>query len=206
MVGGETLLLRPSFAALVAAEEELGPLFALVERARGRAAEARRNGRLVLALRRRPAATAAPRRRIGEALARDGSGQGDAGAEGAADADPAGPCLATAPARLAGMAGALLGWRPDEFWHGDAGGAGRGRSKRWRAAAPAAGRPPTWRGSRRCFPIDPPRTSAERGDQPAEPRRGGDCATRWSGQVPPPPRRSARVPLARPRRGMETDG
>ena len=32
-VGGATLLLRPSFAALVAAEQELGPLFALVERA-----------------------------------------------------------------------------------------------------------------------------------------------------------------------------
>ncbi|HEX8063080.1 MAG TPA: gene transfer agent family protein [Allosphingosinicella sp.] len=32
-VGGETLKLRPSFEALVAAEEELGPLFALVERA-----------------------------------------------------------------------------------------------------------------------------------------------------------------------------
>jgi hypothetical protein len=32
-VGGEAILLRPSFAALVAAEEELGPLFALVERA-----------------------------------------------------------------------------------------------------------------------------------------------------------------------------
>lgn len=32
-VAGETLLLRPSFAALVAAEDELGPLFALVERA-----------------------------------------------------------------------------------------------------------------------------------------------------------------------------
>ena len=32
-VGGMPLLLRPSFAALVAAEEELGPLFALVERA-----------------------------------------------------------------------------------------------------------------------------------------------------------------------------
>jgi hypothetical protein len=30
---GRKLLLRPSFAALVAAEEELGPLFALVERA-----------------------------------------------------------------------------------------------------------------------------------------------------------------------------
>ena len=32
-VGGAELVLRPSFAALVAAEEELGPLFALVERA-----------------------------------------------------------------------------------------------------------------------------------------------------------------------------
>jgi hypothetical protein len=32
-VGGETLLLRPSFEALVAAEGELGPLFALVEQA-----------------------------------------------------------------------------------------------------------------------------------------------------------------------------
>jgi len=31
--GGCELTLRPSFAALVAAEEELGPLFALVERA-----------------------------------------------------------------------------------------------------------------------------------------------------------------------------
>jgi len=34
-VGGEALPLRPTFAALVAAEEELGPLFALVERAAG---------------------------------------------------------------------------------------------------------------------------------------------------------------------------
>ena len=32
-VGGTTLVLRPSFAALVAAEAEVGPLFALVERA-----------------------------------------------------------------------------------------------------------------------------------------------------------------------------
>lgn len=32
-VGGRQLLLRPSFAALVAAESDLGPLFALVERA-----------------------------------------------------------------------------------------------------------------------------------------------------------------------------
>lgn len=32
-VGGETLVLRPTFGALVAAEEELGSLFDLVERA-----------------------------------------------------------------------------------------------------------------------------------------------------------------------------
>ena len=33
VVDGESLVLRPSFEALVAAEEELGPLFAFVERA-----------------------------------------------------------------------------------------------------------------------------------------------------------------------------
>lgn len=33
VIAGKSHLLRPSFAALVAAEEELGPLFALVERA-----------------------------------------------------------------------------------------------------------------------------------------------------------------------------
>jgi Phage tail tube protein, GTA-gp10 len=33
LVAGQPRCLRPSFAALVAAEEELGPLFALVERA-----------------------------------------------------------------------------------------------------------------------------------------------------------------------------
>ena len=35
IVGGSAFVLRPSFEALVAAEEELGPLFALVERAAG---------------------------------------------------------------------------------------------------------------------------------------------------------------------------
>ncbi|TPG19947.1 gene transfer agent family protein [Sphingomonas koreensis] len=34
-IGGETLVLRPSFAALVAAEAELGSLFGIVERAAG---------------------------------------------------------------------------------------------------------------------------------------------------------------------------
>ena len=33
MIAGEAVVLRPSFEALVAAEEELGPLFSLVERA-----------------------------------------------------------------------------------------------------------------------------------------------------------------------------
>ncbi|MEO7750892.1 MAG: gene transfer agent family protein [Sphingomicrobium sp.] len=33
IVGGQTLVLRPSFAALIAAEEELGSLFEIVERA-----------------------------------------------------------------------------------------------------------------------------------------------------------------------------
>ena len=34
-VGGVAVTLRPTFAALVAAEAELGPLFSLVERAAG---------------------------------------------------------------------------------------------------------------------------------------------------------------------------
>ena len=33
VIAGESCVLRPSFTALVAAEEELGPLFAMVERA-----------------------------------------------------------------------------------------------------------------------------------------------------------------------------
>jgi len=41
LMDGRTLLVRPSFAALVAAEAELGPLLALVDRAAG--------GRLALA-------------------------------------------------------------------------------------------------------------------------------------------------------------
>lgn len=41
LLGGSVIMLRPSFAALVAAEQETGPLFDLVERAA--------NGRLALA-------------------------------------------------------------------------------------------------------------------------------------------------------------
>lgn len=70
-VGGETLVLRPTFAALLAAEQELGPLLALVERAA--------EGRLTLAemaalfdhcSRGRPAGI--DRERIGEALVATG--------------------------------------------------------------------------------------------------------------------------------------
>jgi len=67
-IAGAAILLRPSFAALVAAEAELGPLFALVERAA--------EGRLTLAemagLFWHCAAGAATREEIGEAIAVQG--------------------------------------------------------------------------------------------------------------------------------------
>jgi hypothetical protein len=70
-IAGETFLLRPSFAALVAAEEELGPLFALVERA---AAGGLRLGEIAAlfwhCLVSRP--ESCTRERIGEALAEQG--------------------------------------------------------------------------------------------------------------------------------------
>lgn len=70
-VGGETLVLRPTFGALVAAEQELGPLFGLVERA----AEGRLGLQELAALfdhlstGRAPAFT---RERIGEAIVAQG--------------------------------------------------------------------------------------------------------------------------------------
>jgi hypothetical protein len=70
-VGGERLVLRPSFEALVAAEEELGPLFALVERA----AEGRLTVAEMAALFWHCAATRQPgvtRERIGAAIAETG--------------------------------------------------------------------------------------------------------------------------------------
>jgi hypothetical protein len=70
-VGGETLVLRPSFGALVAAEEELGSLFELVERA---AAGGLKVDEIVglfdhLSRNRPPAIT---RERIGEAVVEQG--------------------------------------------------------------------------------------------------------------------------------------
>ena len=71
-VGGETIVIRPSFAALVAAEEELGPLFALVERA----AEGRLGIGELAALFDHLSAEARPqgidRARIGEAIVEQG--------------------------------------------------------------------------------------------------------------------------------------
>lgn len=71
VVGGETLVLRPSFTALVAAEEELGPLFALVERA---AAGELRLGEMAALLwhcvHERPGGCT--RERVGQALAEQG--------------------------------------------------------------------------------------------------------------------------------------
>jgi hypothetical protein len=70
-VGGETLVLRPTFGALVAAEEELGSLFEIVERA----AEGTLRLNEIVALfdhvsRSRP--NAITRERIGEAVVEKG--------------------------------------------------------------------------------------------------------------------------------------
>ena len=70
-VNGETLTIRPSFAALVAAEEELGPLFALVERAADGGMSLIEMAALFDHLS-RPRPEAIDRARIGEALVEQG--------------------------------------------------------------------------------------------------------------------------------------
>lgn len=68
---GLELRLRPSFGALVAAEEELGPLFALVERAAaGRLTLSEMVGLFWHCIADRPAALT--RERLGEAVAESG--------------------------------------------------------------------------------------------------------------------------------------
>jgi hypothetical protein len=70
-VAGAAILLRPSFAALVAAEEELGPLFALVERAAdGRLTLAEMAGLFFHCAEGRP--DGCTRERIGQAIAEQG--------------------------------------------------------------------------------------------------------------------------------------
>ena len=70
-VGGETLVLRPSFNALVAAEEELGSLFEMVERAAEGALKLHEIAALFDHLSRgRPKAIT--RERIGEAMVEKG--------------------------------------------------------------------------------------------------------------------------------------
>ena len=70
-VGGEALTLRPSFGALVAAEQELGPLFALVERAsEGRLALGEMAALFDHVSRERPEGIT--RERIGEAVVEQG--------------------------------------------------------------------------------------------------------------------------------------
>jgi hypothetical protein len=70
-INGCELVLRPSFAALVAAEEELGPLFALVDRAAdGRLKMSEMAGLFWHCLRERPAEMT--REAFGEGLALGG--------------------------------------------------------------------------------------------------------------------------------------
>ena len=71
LVGGAAIMLRPSFAALVAAEQELGPLFALVERAaEGRLGIAEMAGLFFHCAADRPEEIT--RERIGQAIAEAG--------------------------------------------------------------------------------------------------------------------------------------
>jgi hypothetical protein len=71
VVAGEPLTLRPTFEALVAAEEELGPLFALVERAAdGRLKLAEIAGLFWHCIAARP--DGLTRERLGEAIAAQG--------------------------------------------------------------------------------------------------------------------------------------
>jgi hypothetical protein len=71
IVGGLALVLRPSFEALVAAEEELGPLFGLVERAAAGGLKLAEMAALFWhCLRDRPAALS--RERVGAAIAEAG--------------------------------------------------------------------------------------------------------------------------------------
>lgn len=70
-VGGERLLLRPSFSALIAAEEELGSLFELVERAAAGALKLNEIAALFDHLS-RARADAITRERIGEAVVEKG--------------------------------------------------------------------------------------------------------------------------------------
>ena len=70
-VGGERLLLRPSFSALIAAEEELGSLFELVERAAAGALKLHEIAALFDHLS-KARAQAITRERIGEAVVEKG--------------------------------------------------------------------------------------------------------------------------------------
>ena len=71
VVAGGTLLLRPSFAALVAAEGELGPLFGLVERAASGDSRSA-NWRACSSIASPSGPEGLTRERIGEALAEQG--------------------------------------------------------------------------------------------------------------------------------------
>ena len=70
VIGGESHVLRPTFAALVAAEDELGPLFALVERAS--AGQLRLNELVALFWRCLASPGALTREDVGEAVAAQG--------------------------------------------------------------------------------------------------------------------------------------
>ena len=101
VVAGAAQVLRPSFAALVAAEEELGPgaRERLEPRGGGRGGNGRRAG--------------GKRQAAARAADADIAGRG---VSGGADEHPVEAAFGPGARRLAGLAGRLLGWRPGEFW------------------------------------------------------------------------------------------
>ncbi len=116
MVGGLALVVRPELCGAGRGGDGAGAVAgAGGPRRRGQAA-AGRNGGLDLAL---PGRAGGPFARAGRRGAgRAGRGRGAAGAAGhpAAGAGGIGMSFTDMARRLAGQAGLLLGWRPEEFW------------------------------------------------------------------------------------------
>ena len=139
-VCGVEVRLRPSFAALVAAEDELGLVVRCsVERAAEGLARNWRAGGLVMALLRRRAGGASRPGAVRRGAGGAGAGAVDAGAAGVARADFAGAVrVAERLPQQRGAAGrdrrgSLFGWRPAEFWEATPFGAGGGGRRRCRA-------------------------------------------------------------------------
>lgn len=117
-IGGAAHVLRPSFTALVAAEEELGPLFALVERAGAGQLRLPNWPRCsgIASTRCTPSRAKRWKRRwLPRALPPAPHRCGCCSARSSRAADERNPARPAA-LRLCGLAARQLGWRPRDFW------------------------------------------------------------------------------------------